>query len=129
MPTMNISLPDRLKKFVDDQVASGRYSSSSEYVRELIRHDEEQRAQAKQETLLREGVQSGEPTEMTRQDWEDIWHAALARIDGRKTRKSRDFPDWRAMQGMVRSGPSLTKALEEEHAAELAREESRLQGH
>lgn len=28
--------------------------------------------------------------------------------------------DWRSMQGMVSSGPSLTKALEEEHAAELA---------
>ena len=38
------------------------------------------------------------------------------------------FPDWRTMQGMVRTGPSLTAALEEEHAAELAREDARLQG-
>ena len=34
--------------------------------------------------------------------------------------------DWRAMQGMIRTGPSLTKALEREHAEELAREEKRL---
>ncbi len=129
MQTMNISIPDPLKEFVDDQVASGRYSSISEYVRELIRNDEKQRAQAKQEALLTEGIQSGEPTEMTRRDWEDIRRAALARVEGRKARKSRDFPDWRTMQGMVRTGPSLTKALEEEHAAELAREDSRLQGH
>jgi AbrB family looped-hinge helix DNA binding protein len=36
------------------------------------------------------------------------------------------FPDWRSMQGMVRTGPSLTQALEEEHAAELAQDDARL---
>jgi AbrB family looped-hinge helix DNA binding protein len=35
------------------------------------------------------------------------------------------FPDWRTMQGMVLTGPSLTKALEEEHRAEIARDEER----
>ena len=40
MQTMNISLPDPLKDFVDAQISSGRYSSVSEYVRELIRQDE-----------------------------------------------------------------------------------------
>jgi antitoxin ParD1/3/4 len=39
MSTMNISLPDALKSFVDDQVGAFGYSSSSEYVRELIRKD------------------------------------------------------------------------------------------
>lgn len=34
MQTMNISLPDPLKKFVDAQIAQGRYSSVSGYVRE-----------------------------------------------------------------------------------------------
>jgi len=89
MQTMNISLPDPLKEFVDDQVASGRYSSVSEYVRELIRDDEKRKAQAKLEALLMEGIQSGEPTEMTRQDWEDIRRQALARLKARKARKSR----------------------------------------
>lgn len=36
---MNISLPDTLKSFVDEQVNQGRYGTSSEYVRELIRKD------------------------------------------------------------------------------------------
>ena len=36
MESMNISLPEPLKKFVDHQIAEGRYSSASEYVRELI---------------------------------------------------------------------------------------------
>ncbi|HEY2254921.1 MAG TPA: type II toxin-antitoxin system ParD family antitoxin [Variovorax sp.] len=37
--TMNISLPDSLKSFVDDQVSQRGYGTSSEYVRELIRRD------------------------------------------------------------------------------------------
>lgn len=41
MSTMNISLPDTLKSFVDDQVRTGGYGTSSEYVRELIRKDQD----------------------------------------------------------------------------------------
>lgn len=41
MTTMNVSLPDALKSFVDEQVTSGGYSTSSEYVRELIRKDQD----------------------------------------------------------------------------------------
>jgi len=39
MSTMNISLPDSLKAFVDEQVAGRGFGTSSEYVRELIRKD------------------------------------------------------------------------------------------
>lgn len=84
MQTMNISLPDPLREFVEGQVSSGRYSSTSEYVRELIREDEKRKTQAKLEALLMEGIQSGESTEMTAQDWEDIRREALARIASRK---------------------------------------------
>jgi antitoxin ParD1/3/4 len=38
--TMNISLPDSLKSFVDARVKSGGYSSHSEYLRDLVRRDE-----------------------------------------------------------------------------------------
>ena len=41
MSTMNISLPDSLKAFVDEQVNRRSYGSSSEYLRELIRQDQE----------------------------------------------------------------------------------------
>jgi len=40
MTTMNISLPESLKSFVDERVARGGYGTSSEYIRELIRHDQ-----------------------------------------------------------------------------------------
>ena len=87
MQTMNISLPDQLREFVEDQVGSGRYSSVSEYVRELIRDDEKRKAQEKLEALLLEGIQSGKPTEMTRQDWAEIRREAVKQFEARKIRK------------------------------------------
>ena len=54
MATMNVSLPDDLKSFVDKQVA-GRYSTSSEYVRELIRREQDKQ---KLRDLLMEGASS-----------------------------------------------------------------------
>ena len=55
MTTMNISLPDSLKDFVDEQVSQRGYGTSSEYVRELIRRDQDrQRLRA----LLLAGAES-----------------------------------------------------------------------
>jgi antitoxin ParD1/3/4 len=42
MSTMNITLPHTLKSFVDQQVSQGGYGTSSEYLRELIRKDQDQ---------------------------------------------------------------------------------------
>lgn len=85
MQSMNISLPDPLKKFVDDQIAEGRYSSVSEYVRELIRADEKRKAEDRLEALLLDGL-NGEETELTREDWSAIRKEALAKIGARKKR-------------------------------------------
>ncbi len=58
MVTMNISLPDALRDFVEHQVAQRHYSTSSEYVRELIRKDQERIGLR---SLLLTGLES-EPT-------------------------------------------------------------------
>ena len=42
MATMNVSLPDPMKDWVDAQIAGGQYSSASDYVRDLIRKDQQQ---------------------------------------------------------------------------------------
>lgn len=55
MSTMNISLPDSLKEFVDQQVATAGYGTSSEYVRELIRRDQDR---IRLRDLMLEGAQS-----------------------------------------------------------------------
>lgn len=82
MQSMNISLPEPLKKFVDGQIAEGRYSSVSEYVRELIRADEKRRAEDRLEAMLLEGLNSAE-TELKPEDWADIRKEALARVKAR----------------------------------------------
>ena len=41
MPTMNISLPESLRAFVEEQVSQRRYGTTSEYVRDLIRRDQD----------------------------------------------------------------------------------------
>ena len=71
MTTMNISLPDALKAFVDGQIAKGGYSSASEYIRELIRHAEKQAAQERLEAARLEGLESGEPIPVTPEFWEE----------------------------------------------------------
>ncbi len=60
MATMNISLPDGLKAYVEEQARSGRFANVSDYVRDLIRRDQEKAAQrAELERLIREGIDSG----------------------------------------------------------------------
>lgn len=60
MATMNISLPDEMKAWVETQVATGRYANASDYVRDVIRRDE-QRAQgiARLQAEIDKGRQSG----------------------------------------------------------------------
>lgn len=86
MQSMNISLPDPLKQFVDGQIARGRYSSASEYVRELIRADERRKAEEQLEAKLLEGL-SGAESELTATDWSEIRKEALARITARKAKR------------------------------------------
>jgi antitoxin ParD1/3/4 len=83
MQSMNISLPDPLKEFVDGQISTGRYSSVSEYVRELIRADEKRKAGEVLEAKLLEGLNSVE-TELTPADWSEIRREALAKMEERK---------------------------------------------
>ena len=60
MTTMNISLPAPLKEWVTAQQASGRFSNASDYVRDLIRRDQEKIAEtAHLQKLLDEGLASG----------------------------------------------------------------------
>ena len=60
MATMNVSLPDQMKAWVEEQARGGRYGNASDYVRDLIRRDERrQRALAEMRALVEEGIASG----------------------------------------------------------------------
>jgi antitoxin ParD1/3/4 len=54
MATLNISMPDEMRAFIEARVSMGEYQSASDYLRDLIRHDREET-----ERLLVEGVESG----------------------------------------------------------------------
>jgi len=86
MQTMNVSLPDPLKEFVERQIADGRYSTASEYIRELIRGDEKRRAEERLEALLLEGLAS-EESDLTRRDFAAIRKEALAQLARRKKKR------------------------------------------
>ena len=78
MTTLNISLPDTMKDFVERQVSHGGYSSSSEYLRALIREEQKRLEQEAIEVKLMEGIASGS-TEMTPQDWKEMRHNLIQR--------------------------------------------------
>lgn len=60
MATMNVSLPDPMKDWVEAQAATGRYSNASDYVRDLIRKDQERADKiAHMQKLVTEGIESG----------------------------------------------------------------------
>lgn len=71
MATMNISLPDGLREYVEERVAEGGYSTASEYVQDLIREDQKRKGLEKLEALLLEGLDSPS-REMTPKDWAEI---------------------------------------------------------
>lgn len=54
MATLNISMPDELRAFIESRVNTGEYQSASDYLRDLIRHDREATEQ-----LLLDGLESG----------------------------------------------------------------------
>lgn len=75
MATMNVSLPDPMKDWVEAQAQTGRYSNASDYVRDLIRKDQERREKifAMQE-MVDEGLSSG----VGLRSMEDLRQTALA---------------------------------------------------
>jgi antitoxin ParD1/3/4 len=72
MQTMNISLPDPMKQYVEEQVAAGAYSSVSEYIRELVRADQKRQAKEHLEQVLLDSINSGDAIEATPEMFEEI---------------------------------------------------------
>ncbi|MGA2703269.1 MAG: type II toxin-antitoxin system ParD family antitoxin [Isosphaeraceae bacterium] len=69
MTTMNISVPDEMRNFVEAQMAQEGFASASEYLRSLIRDAQKRLAKRELEAKFREAMESGPATTMTREDW------------------------------------------------------------
>lgn len=90
MAQMNVSIPDKLKHWAEQRVAEGRYSSTSDYVRDLIRRDEAQETEKAGEierlrAIWDEGLASGEAVEGNF-DAEDIAARGKARLEAKRNR-------------------------------------------
>ncbi len=71
-PTMNIALTEPLRAYVVERVASGAYGNTSEYIRDLIRKDQQAQERQRLRTLLEEGLASGPFVEDTEADWDEL---------------------------------------------------------
>jgi antitoxin ParD1/3/4 len=72
MNTMNIALPSQMKDFVQAQVEGGGYSSVSEYVRQLIRADQQRKAREEIDHKLVEALDGGNATPWTPAELEKL---------------------------------------------------------
>ncbi|WP_401737877.1 type II toxin-antitoxin system ParD family antitoxin [Stenotrophomonas pavanii] len=81
MATMNISLTDPLKQFVDEEVREGGYSSTSDYVRDLIRQRQRSKAEELLKQLIAEGLASGPCVPVTADTFERMRRELTERME------------------------------------------------
>ncbi|MGI9373880.1 MAG: type II toxin-antitoxin system ParD family antitoxin [Hyphomicrobiales bacterium] len=73
MATMNISLPDQMRSWVEDCVRSGRYANASDYVRDLIRRDKDREVAVEQiQQMITEGIASGVSEKSVDEVWAEV---------------------------------------------------------
>jgi antitoxin ParD1/3/4 len=65
MASMNVSLPDPMRDWVEQQTNSGRYDNASEYVRDLIRHDQDRTSKIEAMQVLIDEAMAGDDTQET----------------------------------------------------------------
>ena len=75
---MSFALPQALRAFIDQRVRSGEYGNTSEYLRELIRRDQELQAAKRLRELIEEGLNSGPASPLVEADIEAIKVRILA---------------------------------------------------
>lgn len=81
MATMNISLPDAMKSWVEAQTEDGKYSNSSDYVRDLIRREQ---IRAEKIAEFQQVVDEGRASGISSLTMEEIRDKALARFQQHK---------------------------------------------
>jgi antitoxin ParD1/3/4 len=90
IPTVTISLPDSLKKFLEEQLATKGYGNVSEYFRSLLRDAQEREAEACPEALLLEGLATGgKDMALTQGFWKDLKADAMDIAKKHRGRKKR----------------------------------------
>jgi antitoxin ParD1/3/4 len=78
--TMSFALPEAMRSYVDQRVRSGQYGNTSEYLRELIRRDQEEQAKKRLRELIEEGLNSGPGRALTPQRTAQLKKQALGKL-------------------------------------------------
>lgn len=76
MATMNVSIPDQMREWVETQIEGGHYSNASDYIRDLIRRDQE--FKDKREALI-QALKTGEKSGMAKRTIDEIWKEVKTR--------------------------------------------------
>ena len=80
MATLNISIPDHMREWINSQTQNGKYTSASDYLRDLVRSD--QRAREELDNMLVKGLESGTAIEPNAEYWKDKKDALKSKIEG-----------------------------------------------
>jgi antitoxin ParD1/3/4 len=79
--TMSFALPESMREYIDNRVASGSYGNTSEYIRDLVRRDQEEQAKKRLRDLIEEGLASGPGRHRTKADEKVLLAIARGEID------------------------------------------------
>ncbi len=78
---MSFALPESMRDYIDKRVAAGSYGNTSEYIRDLVRRDQESEARKRLRDLIEEGLASGPGRTRTRADAKELLAIARGEID------------------------------------------------
>lgn len=76
--TMSFALPEQLREYIDERVGSGQYGNTSEYLRDLIRRDQQAQAAQRLRVLIADGLESGDGRAATDDVVAELRERALA---------------------------------------------------
>ncbi len=79
--TLSLTLPEAMRAYVDARVSAGNYGNTSEYIRDLVRKDQEEQAKARLRNLIGEGLASGPGLPRSKADNDELLAIARGDVD------------------------------------------------
>ena len=79
--TMSFALPETMRTYIDARVSTGNYGNTSEYIRDLVRRDQEEQAKKRLRELIEEGIASGPGRSRTKADNKKLLAIARGEVD------------------------------------------------
>jgi antitoxin ParD1/3/4 len=79
--TMSFALPESMREYIDHRVSAGHYGNTSEYIRDLVRRDQDEQAKRRLSDLIEEGLASGPGRRRTKADEKKLLAIARGETD------------------------------------------------